>query len=69
MEKSRKERPMKTLREEKSVNSSYTSYKNMYHGARTHVKTRKGDIETFLMTIGLHQGFTQNPYLFVCPYN
>lgn len=38
--------------------------KNIYDGAKTQVRTWRGDSEHFLVKMGLYLGFTFTPFLF-----
>ena len=41
-----------------------TLIKDMYNNAMTSVRTNDGNIDYFLIKIGLHQGLALSPYLF-----
>jgi len=51
--------------EKKEVSPLYISViKDMYEGGRTSVRTQEGISNDFAVSMGLHQGSAQNPFLF-----
>jgi len=52
--------------DKKGVPSRYIDIvKDMYDGAIASVRTTRGETNEFVITVGLHQGSTLSPYLFV----
>nr|GEW27829.1 hypothetical protein [Tanacetum cinerariifolium] len=54
----------KTLVEKGTSRRYIRVIRDMYDGAKTHVRTSIGSTEFFLVDVALHQGLTISPYLF-----